>query len=60
MLGLVLQGENLESGLWLLEPVTVMLEHHSNPEGIIIQKLFPLSWWCQQIIGTDMVVAVVY
>ena len=34
MLGLVLQGENLDSSRGWLDPVTTVLERHSLPEGV--------------------------
>ena len=38
MFRLILQGENLDSGLWWLDPVTVTLECHSLPEGVAVEE----------------------
>ena len=38
MLGLVFQGENLNSGLEWLDPVTVALERRSLPEGVAVEE----------------------
>ena len=38
MLGLILQGENLDSGLRWLDPVMAALEHHSLPEGVVVEE----------------------
>ena len=37
MLGLFLQGENLDSDLWL-DPVTAALECRSLPEGVAVEE----------------------
>ena len=38
MLGLALQGENLESHLWWLDLVTMALEHRFLPEGVVVEE----------------------
>ena len=38
MLRLILQGDNLESDLWWLDPVTATVEHRSLLEGVAIEE----------------------
>ena len=38
MLGLVLQGENLDSGLGWLDSVTAAIERHSLLEGVVVEE----------------------
>jgi hypothetical protein len=38
MFGLVLQGENLDSGLVWLDPVTAAIERRSLPEGVAVEE----------------------
>ena len=38
MLGLILQGENLDCSLGWLDPVTVALECRSLPEGVAVEE----------------------
>jgi hypothetical protein len=38
MLGLVLQDENLDSGLEWLDPAMAALKCHSLPEGIAVEE----------------------
>ena len=38
MLVQVLQGENLDSDLGWLDPVTTMLERHSLPESVVVEE----------------------
>ena len=38
MLRLVLQGENLDSDLGWLDPVTTALERQSLPEGVAVEE----------------------
>ena len=38
MLRLILQGENLESDLWWLDPDLVTLEHRSIHEGVAVEE----------------------
>ena len=57
MLGLVLQGENLESDLCL---VTATLKRRFLSEGVAVEETFSLRLFCQEVVGADMVVDVVY
>lgn len=41
MLGLFLQGENVESVISWLDPVTAALERHSLPESFIVDEPSP-------------------
>ena len=38
MLGLILQGESLDSSLGCLDPVTATLECRSLPEGVAVEE----------------------
>ena len=38
MLGLILQGESLDSSLGWLDPVTVTLECRFLPEGVVVEE----------------------
>ena len=60
MLGLVLQGENLESGLCWSGPVTATFKRRFLPEGVAVEETFSLRLFCQEMVGADMVVDVVY
>jgi hypothetical protein len=42
MPGLVLEGENLDFGLWWLDPVTAALQRCSLLEGIAVKNLVVL------------------
>ena len=55
MLGLFLQGENLDSDLRWLDPVTAVLEHRSLLEGVTVEET-SLSVWCHEKVGADMVI----
>ena len=57
---LILQDENLESDLWWLDPATATLEHRSLHEGVAVEETFSLRLFCQETVGADMVVDVVY
>lgn len=38
MPGLVLQGENLDSGFWWSDPVMAALDRHSLLEGVAVEE----------------------
>ena len=48
---LVLQGENLDSDIWLLNPATTMLDHHSFLQVLLLKNLVVLvvsrHGWCR-------------
>ena len=60
MLGLVLQGENLESDLCWSGPMTATFKRRFLPEGIAVEETFSLRLFCQEMVGAVMVVDVVY
>ena len=57
---MVFQGENLESGLWWLDPVTTSFERCSLLEGVAVEEPYCLlSLWCHEMVGADTVIVVV-
>ena len=55
--GLVLHDEKLDSGIWLLNPVTMALECHSLLKAMLLKN--SLFMWCHEMVGADMDVIVV-
>lgn len=58
MIHLIIQGENLDSDLWWLNPVTATFERCYLPKGIAVEEP-SLSLWCYYVVGADMGIAVV-
>lgn len=54
LLELILQGENLDSCLWWLDPVMVMHERCSLPEGVAVEELHR-PCVVIELVGADMV-----
>jgi hypothetical protein len=50
MPGFVFWGENLESALWWLDPVTAMLQRCFLFKGVAVEEPFSLPLWCQEMV----------